>query len=87
MQSPTAMRRYGANQGELQNGVFRPTGSICVRAPDRHRPLRYVSWKVGEKVELAENKGYRGDNKPKLGQDHRPPDLDRHWPPAGAPVR
>jgi len=31
-------------------------------------PFRFVSWKVGEKVELAEFKGYRGDNKPKLAR-------------------
>jgi len=68
MQSPTAMKRYGANQGELRNGVFRPTGSYAFEHPTGTGPFRFVSWKVGEKVELAEFKGYRGDNKPKLAR-------------------
>ncbi|HYZ18119.1 MAG TPA: ABC transporter substrate-binding protein [Gaiellaceae bacterium] len=68
MQSPTAMRRYGANQGELRSGVFRPTGSYAFEHPTGTGPFRFVSWKVGEKVELAEYKGYKGDNKAKLAR-------------------
>jgi peptide/nickel transport system substrate-binding protein len=68
MQSPTAMRRYGANQAEIRNGVFRPTGTYAFEHPTGTGPFRFVSWKVGEKVELAEFKGYRGDNKPKLAR-------------------
>ena len=68
MQSPTAMKNYGANQGELRNGVFRPTGSYAFEHPTGTGPFRFVSWKVGEKVELAENKAYTGDNKPKLAR-------------------
>jgi peptide/nickel transport system substrate-binding protein len=68
MQSPTAMKKYGANQGELKGGVFRPTGSYAFEHPTGTGPFRFVSWKVGEKVELAEFKGYRGDNKPKLAR-------------------
>ena len=68
MQSPTAMKRYKANQGELRNGVFRPTGSYAFEHPTGTGPFRFVSWKVGEKIELAEFKGYRGDNKPKLAR-------------------
>ena len=68
MQSPTAMRRYGANQGELRNGVFRPTGSYAFEHPTGTGPFRFVSWKIGEKLELAEYKGYKGDNKAKLAR-------------------
>ena len=87
MQSPTAMKRYGANQGELRNGVFRPTGSYAFEHPTGTGPFRFVSWKVGEKVELAENKALYGRQQAQAGQDHRPSDLDRYWPPPGAPVR
>jgi peptide/nickel transport system substrate-binding protein len=68
MQSPAAMNRYGANQGEIRNGVFRPTGSYAFEHPTGTGPFRFVSWKVGEKVELAEYKGYRGPNKPRLAR-------------------
>jgi peptide/nickel transport system substrate-binding protein len=68
MQSPTAMRRYGANQGELRSGVFRPTGSYAFEHPTGTGPFRFVSWKIGEKLELAEYKGYKGDNKAKLAR-------------------
>jgi peptide/nickel transport system substrate-binding protein len=68
MQSPTAMRRYGANRGELRNGVFRPSGSYAFEHPTGTGPFRFVSWKVGEKLELAEFKGYKGDNKAKLSR-------------------
>jgi peptide/nickel transport system substrate-binding protein len=68
MQSPTAMARYGANQGEIRGGVFRPTGSYAFEHPTGTGPFRFISWRIGEKVELAEFRGYRGPNKPKLAR-------------------
>jgi peptide/nickel transport system substrate-binding protein len=68
MQSPTAMRRYEANRGELKGGVFKPLGSYAFEHPTGTGPFRFVSWKVGEKLELAEYKGYKGDNKAKLAR-------------------
>ena len=40
IQSPTALKKYGANQGELRNGVFYPTGVVRVQPPDGHRPVQ-----------------------------------------------
>ncbi len=81
------MKQYGANKGELKSGVFRPTGSYAFEHPTGTGPFKFVSWKVGEKVELAENKALQGRQQAQAGQDHRPSDLDRHWSPPGAPVR
>ena len=65
MQSPTAMRRYGANRGELRNGTFYPTGSYAFSHPTGTGPYRFVSWTVGERVVLARNNAYWG-KKPQL---------------------
>jgi peptide/nickel transport system substrate-binding protein len=67
MQSPTAMRRFGADQATLQGGVFRPTGSYAFQHPTGTGPFRFVSWTRGEKVELARFSRYWG----------RKPTLDR----------
>jgi peptide/nickel transport system substrate-binding protein len=67
MQSPTAMRRYGADQATLQGGTFRPTGTYAFQHPTGTGPFRFVSWTRGEKVELAKFRGYWG----------RKPTLDR----------
>jgi peptide/nickel transport system substrate-binding protein len=60
MQSPTAMKKYGADEATLQSGTFRPTGSYAFSHPTGTGPFRFVSWTRGEKVELAKNKGYWG---------------------------
>jgi peptide/nickel transport system substrate-binding protein len=60
MQSPTAMRRYGADQATLQGGTFRPTGSYASQHPTGTGPFRFVSWTRGEKVELAKYARYWG---------------------------
>jgi peptide/nickel transport system substrate-binding protein len=65
IQSPTAMRKYGANKGELRNGTFYPTGSYAFSHPTGTGPFKFKSWTVGEKVELVRNNGYWG-KKPKL---------------------
>jgi len=60
MQSPTAMNKYGANQGELKNGTFSATGSYAFSHPTGTGPYKFVSWTVGQKLELAKNAGYWG---------------------------
>ena len=60
MQSPAAMKKYGADQGELRNGSFVPTGSYAFSHPTGTGPFRFKSWTVGEKVELTRNGSYWG---------------------------
>jgi len=65
IQSPTALQKYGANQGELRNGTFYPTGSYAFSHPTGTGPFKFKSWTVGEKVELVKNTSYWGP-KPKI---------------------
>jgi peptide/nickel transport system substrate-binding protein len=65
MQSPTAMSKYGADQGELRNGSFVPTGSYAFQHPIGTGPFTFSSWTVGQKVELTRNNSYWGV-KPKI---------------------
>jgi peptide/nickel transport system substrate-binding protein len=67
MQSPTAMARYGANQAEIRNGVFRPTGTYAFEHPTGTGPFRFVEWTVGQRVVLDEYKAYWGPQ-PKLAR-------------------
>jgi len=60
MQSPKAMSQYGADQGELRSGVFRPTGSYAFEHPTGTGPFKFKSWTIGEKVELERNESYWG---------------------------
>jgi peptide/nickel transport system substrate-binding protein len=60
MQSPTAMKRYGADQGTLQGGAFRATGTYAFQHPTGTGPFRFSSWTVGQKVELVKNRNYWG---------------------------
>jgi peptide/nickel transport system substrate-binding protein len=60
MQSPTAMAQYGANQGELKNGTFSATGTYAFSHPTGTGPYKFVSWTVGQKLELAKNAAYWG---------------------------
>jgi peptide/nickel transport system substrate-binding protein len=60
MQSPTAMKRYGADQGTLQGGAFRATGSYAFEHPTGTGPFRFSSWTIGQKVELVKNRNYWG---------------------------
>ncbi len=63
IQSPTAMAKYGANKGRItSDGVYVPTGQYGV--PGGYAvgtgPFKLVSWKVGDKLELARNDSYWG---------------------------
>jgi peptide/nickel transport system substrate-binding protein len=60
MQSPTAMARYGANQGELASGTFRPTGTYAFQHPTGTGPFKFTSWTVGQRVVLDRNNSYWG---------------------------
>jgi peptide/nickel transport system substrate-binding protein len=66
IESPTAMQKYGANQGSVDsNGVFHPTGTYGTQHPTGTGPFMFKSWKVGDKLELVPNPHYWGP-KPKL---------------------
>jgi peptide/nickel transport system substrate-binding protein len=67
IQSPTAMKKYGANKGELRNGTFYPTGTYAFSHPTGTGPFKFKSWSVGQKVELVRNDKYWG-KKPKIGR-------------------
>jgi len=67
IQSPTAMAKYGANQGELRNATFYPTGSYAFAHPTGTGPFMFESWKVGERVQLRRWNRYWG-KKPALNR-------------------
>jgi peptide/nickel transport system substrate-binding protein len=67
MQSPTAMRRYGANEGQLVSGTFRPTGTYAFQHPTGTGPWRFDSWTIGQRVVLVRNERYWG-KKPQLAR-------------------
>ncbi len=60
MQSPAAMKKYGANSGELRSGTFYPTGSYAFSHPTGTGPFKLQQWTVGEKLVLVRNAGYWG---------------------------
>jgi peptide/nickel transport system substrate-binding protein len=65
MQSPAALQKYGADQGEIKNGTFTATGSYALSHPTGTGPFKFKSWTVGQKLELVRNPSYWGA-KPKL---------------------
>src|SRR5919109_815784 len=67
IQSPRAMKKYGANKGELRNGTFYPTGTYAFSHPTGTGPFKFKQWVVGQKVELVRNNRYWG-KKPKIGR-------------------
>ena len=67
IQSPTAMKKYGANQGELRNGTFYPTGTYAFSHPTGTGPFKFKQWVVGQKVEITRNNKYWG-KKPRIGR-------------------
>ena len=67
MQSPTALARYGANQGQLVSGTFRPTGTYAFSHPTGTGPFKFESWTVGQRVVLVRNERYWG-KKPQIAR-------------------
>src|SRR6478736_7027742 len=65
IQSPTAMKKYGANKGELRNGTFYPTGTYAFSHPTGTGPFKFKAWVIGQKVELVRNDSYWGP-KPRI---------------------
>jgi peptide/nickel transport system substrate-binding protein len=60
MQSPTAMKRFGADQATLSGGAFRATGTYAFQHPTGTGPFKFSSWTIGQKVELVKYSGYWG---------------------------
>src|SRR6266550_2471140 len=60
MQSPTAMKKYGADEATLSGGTFKPTGTYAFQHPTGTGPFKFGSWTIGQKVELVKWKGYWG---------------------------
>jgi peptide/nickel transport system substrate-binding protein len=60
MQSPTAMKKYGADQATLSGGTFKPTGTYAFQHPTGTGPFKFSSWTIGQKVELVRNPNYWG---------------------------
>jgi peptide/nickel transport system substrate-binding protein len=62
MASPTAMDKYGANEGRVDaDGVFHPTGSFGTKHPIGTGPYKLESWTRGDKLVLVKNEDYWGD--------------------------
>jgi peptide/nickel transport system substrate-binding protein len=60
IQSPTALKKYDADSATVKNGTFTPSGSYAFSHPTGTGPYKFVSWQVGQKVELAKNASYWG---------------------------
>jgi peptide/nickel transport system substrate-binding protein len=59
--SPTAMQKYGADQGSVDSdGVFHPTGTYATAHPTGTGPFMLQSWTRGDKLVLVRNPDYWG---------------------------
>jgi peptide/nickel transport system substrate-binding protein len=67
IQSPTALKKYNADQGAIVGGTFKPSGDYALKHPTGTGPYKFVSWDVGQKIVLARNASYWG-TKAKLDQ-------------------
>jgi peptide/nickel transport system substrate-binding protein len=64
--SPTALEKYGADQGTVdKDGVLRPSGTYGTKHPTGTGPYKFDSWTRGDKLTLVRNDDYWGDA-PKL---------------------
>jgi peptide/nickel transport system substrate-binding protein len=62
IQSPTAMEKYDANSGEVDDeGVFHPTGTYGTEHPSGTGPFKFESWTREDKLVLARNDDYWGE--------------------------
>src|SRR6476469_6188102 len=53
MQSPTAMKKYGADEATLSGGAFRATGTYAFQHPTGTGPFKFSSCTIAQKVELV----------------------------------
>ena len=61
IESPTALKQYGADKGTLsKDGVFTPGGTYGTQHPTGTGPYKFESWKVGDKLTLVRNDSYWG---------------------------
>ncbi len=61
MESPTAMAKYGANEGTVDaDGVFHPTGTYATQHPTGTGAYMLSSWTRGDKLVLVKNPKYWG---------------------------
>ena len=58
--SPTALRRYNADQGRIESGSFRATGEFGFRHPIGTGPYRFESWNVGNRLSIVRYRDYWG---------------------------
>jgi peptide/nickel transport system substrate-binding protein len=62
IQSPTAMEKYGANEGEVDaDGIFHPTGTYGTEHPTGTGPFKFESWTREDRLVLVRNDDYWGD--------------------------
>lgn len=60
MASPKALRQYGADEGRIESGSFRASGSFGFQHPTGTGPYRFESWNVGNRLTLTRNRNYWG---------------------------
>ena len=62
IQSPTAMEKYGANEGEVDaEGIFHPTGTYGTEHPTGTGPFKFQSWTREDRLVLVRNDDYWGE--------------------------
>jgi peptide/nickel transport system substrate-binding protein len=62
IQSPTAMEKYGANEGEVDaDGIFHPTGTYGTEHPTGTGPFKFESWTREDRLVLVRNDNYWGE--------------------------
>jgi peptide/nickel transport system substrate-binding protein len=61
IQSPTAMKKYGADKGRIDSqGVFHTEGTYATAHPIGTGAYKFKSWEVGDKLVLDRYDGYWG---------------------------
>jgi peptide/nickel transport system substrate-binding protein len=75
--SPTALKKYDADAGEVDaSGIFHPAGTYATTHPTGTGPFMFKSWPHGKSVVLVRNPHYWG-TRPKLDRIVFRPIVDR----------